>query len=178
MMKSALVMTLIGEDRPGLVESVASIVMAHEGNWMESRMCRLGGQFAGILRFEVPTDREVDVIQKLVGLQGSSGLSVTVQREKNRLADSGQRRVTLELVGNDRPGIINQISRTLAENGVNVESLETGTESAAMAGGTLFKANALLLLPEGCDLPKVQAGLEKIASDMMVDLRLAEANDS
>ena len=49
-----LVLTLIGADRPGLVESLAKRVAAHRGNWVESRMAHLAGQFAGILRVEVP----------------------------------------------------------------------------------------------------------------------------
>ena len=57
-MQRLLVMTVIGQDRPGLVESVAALVAENGGNWLESRMSRLGGHFAGILRVEVPGENE------------------------------------------------------------------------------------------------------------------------
>ena len=58
-MQSRLVLTLIGKDRPGLVEALAATVAEHGGNWVESRMCRLGGEFAGVLRVEISeTDAE------------------------------------------------------------------------------------------------------------------------
>src|SRR5512147_140185 len=101
-MQAPLVMTIIGRDRTGLVESVARLVAEHGGNWLESRMCRLGGEFAGILRIHVPSDRRAALEQALVKLPG---LTVVVKPDESAAALPESRLATLELVGNDRPGI-------------------------------------------------------------------------
>src|SRR5437870_2808980 len=106
-------MTVIGTDRPGLVESVASVVAQHGGNWLESRMSRLGGQFAGILRLEVPADREKALLTALQSLS-AQGLTVVVHGDEAAAPAENVRLATLEIVGQDRPGIIREISGTLA----------------------------------------------------------------
>src|SRR4051812_27880652 len=130
-MQRALVMTVLGQDRPGLVDSVAAIIAEHGGNWLESRMSRLGGHFAGILRVEVPPDKESAVVQKLNDLS-SKGLQVVVHTDQAPTTSVPHRLSLLEIVGDDRPGIVRQISHALAEHGVNVEDLHTERSSAAM----------------------------------------------
>src|SRR5438105_1069714 len=110
-------MTIIGGDRPGLVESVARAVAEQGGNWLESRMSRLGGQFAGILRVEVPAENERKLISGLQALSGQ-GLTVVVHPDESATQPTAVRINLLEIVGQDRPGIVSQISRTLAEYGV------------------------------------------------------------
>src|SRR6478735_1341844 len=122
-MQSLLVMTVIGPDRPGLVESVAALVAEHGGNWLESSMSRLGGQFAGILRVEAPSDREAALKRGLEQLS-ARGLHVVVHQDQPIQPAAGRISV-VEVVGHDRPGIVRQISRTLAAQGVNVEELQT-----------------------------------------------------
>lgn len=170
-MNTSLVMTVIGRDRPGLVESVANLVTAHGGNWLESRMSRLGGQFAGILRVQVPADREVALASALGSLK-VQGLTIVVHTDQPAQPASKDRLMFMELVGQDRPGIVRQISHTLAAYGVNVEELHTECASAPMSGEVLFKANAHLYVPDGCDLGKLRQELEKIASDLIVDISL------
>ena len=79
----------------------------------------------------------------------------------------------LELVGTDRPGIVQQISRVIAACGVNVEEIETTAESAPMSGETLFKATASLQVPSGVALAKLQEDLEEVSQDLMVDIALS-----
>ncbi len=169
-MQHSLVMTVIGNDRPGLVESVANIVAEHGGNWLESRMSRLGGQFAGIVHVEVPSDREQALAKALKALD-ARGLTVVVHSDQRQTRDLSRTNI-LEIVGQDRPGIVRQISHTLAEAGVNVEELETECASAAMSGETLFKARAVLHVPPACDVGKLREALEKIAADLIVEISL------
>ena len=169
-MQHSLVMTVIGKDRPGLVESVASIVAEHGGNWLESRMSRLGGQFAGIVHVEVPSDRE-QALAKALNALDARGLTVVVHSEKPHAAVARRTNI-LEIVGQDRPGIVRQISHTLAEAGVNVEELHTECASAAMSGETLFKARAVLSIPDSCEIAKLRQNLEKIAADLIVEISL------
>ncbi len=173
-MLRSLVMTVIGEDRTGLVEFIASIVAEHNGNWMESRMSRLGGYFAGILRIEVPVANEA-ALSKALGNLASHGLEVVVRSDasKRQCPDAGKVR-KVEIVGQDRPGIIRSISLALAKRGVNLEELHSERSSAAMSGETLFRAEATLLLPSGCDVAGLQQDLEQIAADLIVDVRIQE----
>ncbi len=166
-------MTIIGPDRPGLVEMVAALVAEHEGNWLESRMSRLGGHFAGILRVTVPDVQRAKLVSALETL-GSHGLTVVVHPDEATTPESAGQMRALEVVGQDHPGIVRQIAQTLARFGVNVEELDSETCSAPMSGETLFKASAMLHLPPSCDLGRLQRELEKIASDLIVDISLHE----
>ena len=166
-------MTIIGQDRPGLVESVASLVAEHKGNWLESRMSRLGGHFAGILQVEVPEASMAALIAALSGLQ-ARGLSVVVHPDQPAAPPVAARLAVLEIVGHDRPGIVRQITRALADHGVNVEKLETECGSAAMSGEMLFKARANLAIPASAALPDLSAQLEQIAADLIVDITFKE----
>lgn len=172
-MQRLLVMTVIGPDRPGLVESVATLVARHGGNWLESRMSRLGGQFAGILRIEMPGAAETPFREDLAQLQ-QRGLRIVVQEDQPASAPAEARFSVLEIVGQDRPGIVKEIARVLAAHRVNVEELETECSSAAMSGETLFRARAKLSLPGGCDLVVLRQELEKIAADLIAEITLAD----
>lgn len=171
-MQRSLVMTLIGGDRPGLVDSVAGIVAEHEGNWLESRLSRLGGQFAGIVHAEVPAEKEASLIDALKNLN-AQGLSVVVHSEPPKMG-TGRPSSRLEIVGQDRPGIVRQISHALARFGVNVEELQTECVSAAMSGESLFKARARLTIPPECSVTELRQTLEKIAADLIVEISLED----
>jgi glycine cleavage system regulatory protein len=152
-------MTIIGPDRTGLVESVARVVAEHGGNWLESRMCRLGGEFAGILRIELPVEKRQTLLGALQTLQ-SRGLTV-VRPDEAAVSATPGRQTKLEIVGHDRPGIVREITSTLARANVNVEEFSSECVSAPMSGETLFKAAARLQLPDGCDLTTLKRELEK-----------------
>jgi glycine cleavage system regulatory protein len=139
-------------------------------------MCRLGGQFAGILRVEVPHEREDELIESLRTLE-VDGLSVIIHPEGGaafvRGGDGTGSLATVELVGTDRPGILRSVSGVFAAHGVNVEELASERINAPMDGGVLFRARATVFVPRDVRLPTVRADLEKIAADLMVDLKLA-----
>jgi glycine cleavage system regulatory protein len=173
-MRRSLVLTLLGPDRPGLVEAMAALIARHGGNWLESRMASLAGEFAGILRVEVDQDAAAELESALRSLEADQGLAILVKsaREVER---PGGRLLSLELVGTDRPGIVREVSQALAAKGVNVEELETECTSAPMTGETLFRARALLRLPGGADDEQLRSSIEAIAEDLMVDVTLEAA---
>ena len=174
-MTQTIVLTLVGPDRPGIVEALASAVAAQGGNWLESRMMRLGGQFAGILRAELDPAKQGKVQQALASLE-KLGFRISFQPDLAGAAiPQTERLLQLDLVGQDRPGIVRQISSVLAQNGVNVEELETETSSAPMTGETLFHAKVEVHIPPTCDLARLRADLEKIAADLMVEINLRPA---
>ncbi len=174
-MQITLVMTVVGQDRPGLIEAVARLVRHHGGNWLESRMCRLGGEFAGILRVNVPTENKEKFVQSLGELK-SEGLTVVVQPDVATPQKAGSVAL-LTLVGQDRPGIVREISHVIARHGVNIEELETECSSAPMSGETLFSANARLFIPQDCDVANLRADLELIAADLQVEIRFEKARE-
>ena len=169
----SLVLTVIGPDRPGLVESLASTIAQHGASWVESRMSRLGGQFAGILRVTVDGAKSASLFRALMELE-RGGLRVVVQPGGSD-ESAAARRVKLELVGADRPGIVQSVSGALAQRGVNVEELVTECVDAPHYGGLLFKAVAHLAVPPDVSLDSLRQRLEAIAADMMVDVTLEES---
>jgi glycine cleavage system regulatory protein len=165
-------MTVIGADRSGLVQMVAARVADHGGNWLESRMCRLGGQFAGILRVEVPQERRDELLNALRSLE-VDGLRAIIHADGAEV-DRAPRGalVNIELVGTDRPGILRSVSGVFAAHRVNVEELSSERVNAPMDGGMLFQARATVFVPADVKLGDVRADLEKIAADLMVDLKV------
>ena len=170
-MQIPLVMTVLGKDRTGLVESIARLVSDHGGNWLESRMCRLGGEFAGILRVHVPADKRVALENALAGL---NDLNILVRPDETPHHAGGSHLAALEVVGPDRPGIVREITHALAAQGVNVEELSTECVSAPMSGEPLFQASAMLLLPSGVAVGALRQALEQAVTGMTVEVTLAE----
>lgn len=171
-MLATLIMTVIGADRPGLVQMVAARVADHGGNWLESRMCRLGGQFAGILRVEVAKERRDELVNALRTLE-VDGLRVIIHAEGAAAGVAASAPlVQVEIVGHDRPGILRSVSGVFAAHGLNVEELASERVSAPMGGGTLFQARATVSVPASVKMAAVRADLEKIASDLMVDVKV------
>jgi glycine cleavage system regulatory protein len=175
-MLTTVVITIFGPDRTGLVEKVAAQASAHGGNWLESRLLHLGGHFAGIVRLEVEQARREEL---LAGLReaDSSELRIVVQgaEDTTTAGEPASVAVRLEIVGHDRPGIVRSISRALAARGVNVEELSTERSSAPMSGEPIFQARATVTLPAGLEAATVREDLEKIAADLMVDVRFSNA---
>ncbi len=168
----SLLLTAIGPDRPGLVEELSATVARHGGNWLEARMAHLDGEFAGIVRVEIDTGA-ADALK--TALSELDGLSVGVREGNPAGASPPAKTADLELLGSDRTGIVSEITGALAAHGVNVENLDTERLSAPMSGEYLFKASARLGLPAGLEIAALQASLEQIAADLMVDLTLTEA---
>ncbi|MGJ8696089.1 MAG: glycine cleavage system protein R [Verrucomicrobiaceae bacterium] len=165
-MKSSFVITLVGPDRSGLVDSVADVIARHGGSWQESRMARLAGQFAGILHIDCPVTSAPALEADLAALDNLHLILVP-------LGDSdlptGQV-VKLEIVGHDQPGIIKRIASTIASHQGNVEELETFLESAPMAGHLLFRTCGTIRLADGQDSSLLVLALEELGPDLTVDI--------
>jgi glycine cleavage system regulatory protein len=168
-MRNTLVLTVLAPDRTGLVEMLAQRIAAAGGNWEESRMARLAGQFAGILLVTCEAARGDELVAAMRALE-SAGLQITARVAQADPATAPGPRIQLALTGTDRAGIIRDVSRVLAERGVNVEELESEVSSAPMSGERLFTAHARLRVPPTLTLAELRASLEKLAGELMVDL--------
>ena len=146
-MTTYLVLTIIGEDRPGIVESLAEIISDHSGNWLESSMSQLAGKFAGILRVSVKEDKCEALINSLENL--SKNLKLVIEKVSSENYEEVRQIVEVRLIGNDRPGIIREISKTVTDLAVNFEKLTSECAPAPMSGDALFKASASLKIPKG-----------------------------
>lgn len=174
---ATVILTAIGDDRPGLVQALADAIVRGGGTWDRSSLARLGSKFAGIVEVAVPKDR-VDELVESVGAIGDDVLQVTAERDDSSagveaatVRESGT--LALELVGQDRPGIIHEISEVLAQFGVGIDQLDTTTSSAPMSAEPLFEARALLTVPAAVDRADLADALESIAQELMVDIDLA-----
>lgn len=165
---TSLVVTIIGPDRPGLVSAVSDQAAEFGANWADSLMANLAGQFAGILHLQVPAAQAEALMAALRALE-SPGLRITVARG-GAVAAAPAGRIALDLVGQDRPGIIRAIANQLAMRGVSIEKLQTRIESGAMSGEQMFRMNALLRVPASLDEHELRRALESLANELMVDL--------
>lgn len=167
-MHASIVMTVLAGDRPGLVSTLSETIAAHGGSWQESRMARLAGQFAGILRVECPAGQADGLLGALKELE-SQGIAVQARLEA--AAPAGPREsMTLDVVGNDRPGIIRALSAAIAAAGGNVEDLATSLESAPMSGHPIFHATGRVSLPGGGDPAALIAAIENLGPDLSVSV--------
>jgi methionyl-tRNA formyltransferase len=173
-MRTSLVVTVIGPDRPGLVSLLSDRGKAHGASWAESRMASLAGQFAGMVRFEVDAAHAEALAAALAELE-STGLRVVVAKGEATPHRTDSRTLKLELVGNDRPGIVRDISRVLADSGVSIGELHTEIVSGAMSGGNLFQVKAQLEVPATLATGELRRMLEALADELMVDIALDDA---
>ena len=176
MMRSTLVLTVIGPDRPGLVETLAATVAEHDANWLESRMARLAGKFAGVLRIDAPQDHVQALLDALNKLR-DAGLTVVVESSDSTTSPTPTSPLILNLIGHDRPGIVRDVSHALAQRSINVVEFHTQVVSAAMTGDPLFKATAELLAPADTPIEELRDALDQIAHELDLDLTLSADAD-
>jgi glycine cleavage system regulatory protein len=165
-----LVLTVIGDDRPGLVGELSATISSHQGNWLESSMSRLAGKFAGIVRVALPA-AQAEALKAALGKMAA--LKVMAESAAEKSVSAG-RLLKLSLVGHDRIGIVREVSQALAKHAVNVEKLETHTASAPMSAEILFHCEADLAAAPDIDTRALKAELEKLSDDLMVDISLGE----
>jgi glycine cleavage system regulatory protein len=164
-----MILSAIGPDRPGLTQALAEAVHGAGGNWLESHLSHLGGQYVGAVLVEIAEDRVAELEAAARGVD-AQGLHVKVIRAGEAPAGKAGDTLKIEIVGQDRPGIVREVTSALAPLGVNIEDLITGTENSAWSGDRLFRAAARLSLPASVTLDQVQDALEAISAEIIVDL--------
>lgn len=170
-----LVLTFVGHDRPGLVNAVSEAVATHGGTWLESRSSRLAGKFAGIVLVGIADDQVVPLESAFAKLL-PSGLRVSVERGAAAESEIPAHLMKLDVVGQERPGIVRDVTKALTGLGVNIEEFSSGLEGAPFTGETMFRASARLRAPDGVAMDDVRKALERLAGEIMVDLALGEGD--
>ncbi len=168
MVNCALILTVISDDKPGIVELLSQAIAKHQGSWQKCRMSYMAGKFAGILVISLPTAQQEPLSKSLAQL-AEHGLTVTVEKAGQEKPEQLSHKYILNLTSNDRPGIIKDVSQILAERHVNLLDLTADSSSAPMSGAPLFQANALVEVPNNVDIDDLTQSLEDIAHDLIID---------
>ena len=172
-MSTGIVLTVVGDDKPGLVDKLAHTIAQHGGNWLESRMSQLAGRFAGIVHVAVAEPQLPALRAALQALCGDE-LTVVVVAGKSDVASQACRLMQLRIVGPDRPGIVREVAAALAGRRINVREMDTGVTSAPMSGDALFTATAKIEIPVALDVAALQRQLDAIADALTLDIDLEE----
>lgn len=169
-----VILSVSGSDRPGLTEALAAAVLAAGGNWLESHLSQLGGLYVGSVLVALDGGR-LEALREAVRAVDARGLEVRIvpaaEGSEARAGAEGEVR-HLSLVGQDRPGIVAQVTAALSGLGVNIESFDTRISAEPHSGAALFHAEARLRLPPGLGARRVEAALEDISAEIMVDTSL------
>ena len=170
----SFVLTVLGDDRPGLVDALSGVLTDHGANWERSQMARLGGKFAGIVQITVARTATAALTEALAALDGDGLLHVRIDPAGNEPAAPAGARFVLSMIGTDRPGLVHSVAAALAEVGASIEELDTATYDAPMAGGQMFECTAAVVLPPGVTIDAVRDQLEALADRLMVDIDLTD----
>jgi len=172
---ASLILSVVGSDRPGLTEALAAAVLSAGGNWLESHLSRLGGLYVGSVLVELEAD-SVEALRAAVSAVDAQGLEVRIAPAVEGPGAVGET-LHFSLVGQDRPGIVRQVTAILSGCDVNIEAFETSIKAEPHSGAPLFHMEARLRLPPGLQAAGVQAALEAISGEIMVDISLSPAQE-
>ncbi len=173
-MNKTLVITVLATDRPGIVKTISKTLVDHEGTWLDSRMMNLADKFAGLLHISVPENQLAKLKEALQVLHDTDNQLQVLMEEANKVVATSESSLSLELLGADRPGIIDDITAVLTTLKVNINNLETEQRTASMSSEILFYANLELGLPEGISDEDVQDALEELSDQLMVDIDFSD----
>lgn len=170
-MTTNVILTVVGSDRPGLTGTLADAVLGAGGNWLESHLARLGGKYVGSVLVELPAER-LPALGDAVRAIDAAGLTVTIV-EAGATAPVAGHALNLEVVGQDRPGIVREVTAALATLGVNIDEFSSNAEHGSWSGERLFRAEAVLSVPDAVGSDAVRDALERISGDIMVDFSVS-----
>ena len=170
----SVVLSVVGSDRPGLTEQLARAVQAAGGNWLESNLSRLGGLYVGSVLVALAADG-VEALRAAVQAVDAQGLEVRIVEAQDGGAAGEGEALQFSLVGQDRPGIVRQVTAVLSALEVNIEAFESRITAEPHSGAPLFNVEARLRLPAGMAAGVVQDALEAISGEIMVDARVSPA---
>lgn len=170
-MTTRIILTVLGSDRPGLTQALADAVLEAGGNWLESHLSRLGGKYVGSVLVALEEGHLAALEQAVRGVD-ASGLQVSIIFAGDE-PPSAASSLWIELVGQDRPGIVREVTSVLAQIGANIEDFSSDTESSAHSGEALFKAKAQVTLPDSTSAEQLRDALEAISGEIMVDFSIS-----
>jgi len=168
-MSTSLVLTISAHDRPGIMSRLSVTITNGGGNWLESRMARLAGQFVGIICIEC-TDEQDPALRSSLAALAEEGINVLVLGQGDLSDYPYTRHMRVDIFGNDRPGIVSQLTTAISSAGGNIEELNTSIESAAMSGQVIFHACGTICVPESSDDEVIISAIEALSDDLTIEI--------
>lgn len=170
-MKTQLLVTSVGEDRPGIVAQLTEVFVKHGANLEESRMAILGGEFAAIMLVTVP-DGKLQGLQDALQTLKKESITVTCKTTSGvaTTAAKSHESYVLHLRGADHEGIVHRVTTCLRDKAVNIQSLETEVINAPETGTPLFSMKAILQVPSSVKYDQLRSSLDEISRTESVDI--------
>ncbi len=172
--RPGLVLTALGPDRPGLVKDLAEMVRRAGGNIEETRMSKLGGEFAVLLLVTGPKDALTLLSSSLPELERNLDVKC-FSKLTNKSSTPPTSVYRYEASGFDRPGIVEGVTQVLARRGVNVLSFESWVENAPLSGTPIFYLDAEIELALASDLSEVERDLSEASGGLELESKLSRA---
>ncbi len=173
--KTYLVISALGGDRPGIVNTLSKSILEYGGNIVDSRMTVLGGEFAALLMVEGPWNALAKLENAIPELEDALGMTIIAKRTQDRSADTPLLPYMVEVVSMDHPGIVNTLASFFSERDINIEDMVTSSYAAAHTGTPMFSVHMTVGIPAGihmaalreefldyCDALNLDAVLEPI----------------
>jgi len=172
-MRSFVVFSAMGPDRPGLAREIAEFFTARGINIERFRGCVLGSEFGMIIL----TSGKTEDIDRLMGdlddLRARTQLEIYIRKSKapthREMKPSIPYRLTATAL--DRPGIIHQICRTLQNKGINIDDISTNVDHNFLTGAAVFQMTCSFLLPPGIKVVDLKRDLEQVGNEFNIDIR-------
>lgn len=169
-MTTRVLISFFCDDRPGVIEDLSGTIDDHQGNWLESQLSRLGGQFAGVLQAQIPKANIEETHKSLAALT-DKGITASMSVAQDAKPATTEK-CHLTLLGPDRPGIVHEFTRALHSAGFNVLSMQTSVETAPMSGEPLFRAETRIELGANSRLDELEWKLDALADAMTLEIDL------
>lgn len=166
-----LVLTIIGRDRAGVVAELADVVRFHEANWKRSELAEISGTFAGVVVVDVDDDQADELLTNLLILR-SRGLHITAEQIEVPIEGPEGQQVRLRFTGDDRPGIVHQISTTISEFGISISRLGTALDTSGDVDQ--FEITTQLVVPSDVDLDAVLDAITSLTESLGIDLHVED----
>lgn len=176
-MKIQLMVTAIGEDRPGIVARLTEVVVKHGGNLEASRMTILGGEFAAISLVTVPEENAQALEHSLSDLKNDE-LTIFCKKTKALSKDrhAGYSFYDIALTGADHEGIVHKISAHLRDLNVNFQNVHTDIVHAPVTGSPLFTMHASIAVPPSISFSELKKDMARLADEESVEIELTPSS--
>ena len=171
-MSKNLVISALGNDKPGIVNELSKAILDQGGNITESRMTVLGGEFAMMLMV-IGTQECIDNIISKLEATGEK-LNLTLIAKETQAQESNQKRLPylITVVSMDHPGIVHNISDFLSSRNLNIEEIDTNTYPAAHTGTPMFSLNMIISVPADSSIRSLRDEFITFCDDLNLDASL------
>lgn len=176
-MIAQIIITVIADDRPGVVETLADIIARLNGNWLESQLMNIHGKFSGIVAVAIPESR-LSELQNDLDQLADQGFAIASQRVNQLPNKRNLKPFKLTIVGPDRPGIVKEVSSALANRGINLTKLTSECSSMPWSGEPMFTAQGLAHIPQHVNMVELDDDLDAIAEELGLDIALEDRQEA